>query len=81
MESKLALALEKSHEITSELEASRSQLHAKEREFDEAKAQLERVKQELQASQDALASSNKQLDERKSLVARQEVRQELQSAS
>ena len=57
--------------MTSELETCRSQLHAKEREFDKAKTELEQVKQDLQASKD---KDEKSIEDLKSRSEKQKVR-------
>lgn len=59
--------------MTSELETCRSQLHVKEREFDQAKADLEKVKQELQVSKERDETLEKEIEELKSLSEKQKV--------
>lgn len=59
--------------MTSELETCRSQLHMKERDFDQAKTEMENVKKQLQESQDSQLTKDKELDELKSQSALQKV--------
>lgn len=47
-EAKVAHLEQQYHDVTSELETCRSQLHAKERDFDKVKSELEQLTQESQ---------------------------------
>lgn len=73
IETKLALSVQKNQDITSELETCRSQLHAKERDFDQVKTEMEQVKKQLQESQDITLTKDKELDELKSQSVLQKV--------
>jgi chromosome segregation ATPase len=72
-EAKLALMIQKTNDITSELEACRSQLHEKEREFDRTRAELEIVKHDLQQSRDKSEVRDKELEELNSASRKQKV--------